>query len=472
MAYTEFYCQAGGSNLNAGSTNNNTAAYTSTNGNWSTSTNIFIPTDGSTPASFISVGDFVSIFLDAASETPCIGRVTAVAAGVNGGITVSASFRAGTAPATGATGRTLRAGGAWLGPNGTSGFPISISGWANVANVAGNPVRINLKNDQTYSVSVAISDPGSNNNTLVQGYSSSPGDLGRATLTTSSTSVNLLSFGSMKGFKDCIFASSAASGTPDLVTSNGAGAIFQRCVFHDARGSGLLINGAALIIECEAYNCNKSNTGASGGFKSAVGGNRFIRCIAHDNAGSNSIGFLRSGNGVVNYFFCISDTNGGGGFKETNSSSGDSVYLNCDAYNNTGDGISMTFDPGNNGSVYIENCNFIKNSGAAINNNAATHRFGSLYNNGFGSGTQANGSANVLGDWEIFGSVTYASGVTPWVDPANGDFRVNLAAAIAAGRGAFMETAASYAGTTSYPDIGASQALVTAGSPETSHSFG
>ena len=53
------------------------------------------------------------------------------------------------------------------------------------------------------------------------------------------------------------------------------------------------------------------------------------------------------------------------------------------------------------------------------------------------------------------GAVTYASNATPWVDPANGDFRTNLPAAMNAGRGAFTETAASYAGAVGYPDIGA-----------------
>lgn len=46
---------------------------------------------------------------------------------------------------------------------------------------------------------------------------------------------------------------------------------------------------------------------------------------------------------------------------------------------------------------------------------------------------------------------------TPWIDPANGDFRINLAAAKGTGRGNFTETQASYTGTVAYPDIGAGQ---------------
>jgi hypothetical protein len=57
----------------------------------------------------------------------------------------------------------------------------------------------------------------------------------------------------------------------------------------------------------------------------------------------------------------------------------------------------------------------------------------------------------------VIGSVTYATDVTPWVDPTNGDFRINLAAAKGTGRGTFTQTASSYAGTVGYPDIGAAQ---------------
>lgn len=112
MATQEFYIQAGGSFLNSGSTTSNSAAYTSTNGNWSTVTNQFIPTDGSTPASTVNVGDYASIYLDAAAAAVCIVRVTAVAAGVNGAITVSSTIKAGTVPVTGTTGRSINVGGA------------------------------------------------------------------------------------------------------------------------------------------------------------------------------------------------------------------------------------------------------------------------------------------------------------------------------------------------------------------------
>ncbi len=86
-------------------------------------------------------------------------------------------------------------------------------------------------------------------------------------------------------------------------------------------------------------------------------------------------------------------------------------------------------------------------------------------NCGYGAGTQANtsGATNGTGDLDVGGAVTYASDATPWADPANGDFRISLAAAKGAGRGAFTQTAASYAGTVGYPDIGAAQSAASGG---------
>jgi len=55
------------------------------------------------------------------------------------------------------------------------------------------------------------------------------------------------------------------------------------------------------------------------------------------------------------------------------------------------------------------------------------------------------------------GSVTYASGVTPWVAPSTGYFTVNLAAARGAGRGSFTKTGISKTGTARRPDIGPAQ---------------
>jgi len=84
-----------------------------------------------------------------------------------------------------------------------------------------------------------------------------------------------------------------------------------------------------------------------------------------------------------------------------------------------------------------------------------------IMNCGFGVGTQVNVSGDIfttrIGAIQVVSSVSYPTGLTPWVDPANGDFRINLPQARAVGRGTFTQTQASYAGTVAYPDIGAGQ---------------
>lgn len=83
----------------------------------------------------------------------------------------------------------------------------------------------------------------------------------------------------------------------------------------------------------------------------------------------------------------------------------------------------------------------------------------------------ASGTTNNTGKMQVFGSVTYASGVTPWSAPSTGDFRITLAAARNAGRGAFTETASGYAGAIGYPDIGSNQHLDSGGSTGGSYAY-
>ncbi len=258
---------------------------------------------------------------------------------------------------------------------------------------------------------------------------------------------------------DLIFSNNGASASATGVSLSGARGVTLRCVFHDLRGFGLATSSEANVVECEAYACNQSNTSNLAGF-SVGNATTLVRCISHDNVGSNSSGFQMSA--VASLDNCIGDTNGQAGLNY--SSAGQCLtVVNCDFYNNVTDGIRLA----NSGSlsVYIENCNFIKNgtggTGYGVNGTGAGARMGRLINCGFGSGTQANttGTTNAIKSIVESGSITYATDVTPWVDPANGDFRINRATAINAGRGGYTQTAVSYAGTIGYPDIGGVQHL-------------
>lgn len=460
-SYTEFYVvPSTGANTNSGSTSGS-AAYSSVNGNWNGST-IFTPTDGSTPSSTVSVGDFASVYLDGASVSVYVARVTAVGAGVNGTITVSSAVKAGTAPASGATGRSITVGGAWAGPSGTVGFPFDFVEAALKSVTGSYTPRINFKNGTTYSVTAAITH-GDAGPIKFQGYTTNPGDGGRAIIDggATGTSFTILTVtGANCDIEDFIFQNNGDSGSAahGLVVS-GAEVSIRRCVFHDLWGSGLSITSAnGTVIECEAYACNGSNTAATGGFNSATAISTFVRCISHDNSTANASGYV-VGFGS-NFFHCISESNTAKGWLV--SAAQTTTMIGCDAYNNGSDGIDYS---GTATGILLESCNFVKNgtsgTGYGINSSAnPASRNGFIVKCGFGAGTQANDDGDILTTLlgvSVLDSVSYSADAVPWVDPANGDFRITLSTAKSAGRGTFTQTASSYTGTIGYPDIGAAQ---------------
>ncbi len=468
MAFTEFYCDAAtGSNINAG---DNKTVVTSTNGDWgNAAANRFTAAAG-TPFSGVSVGDFASVYLDGATLAVYIARVTAVNSG-GASLDLSTTAKSGTAPATGATGRTCTTGGAWKGPNGTVNFPFGFLTGA-VNNVAGDPVRCNLKNGTSYAITAAVAHQSSGGMQYFQGYTTTAGDLGKAIIDggTAGTSFVLFTInttaaaGSNVALCDLILQNNGSTGTSDglAITSVSTWEHIEvnRVVVNNVRGDGILVSvGATFLNECEVYAANQANTVGDVGIKITVGCS-LNRCISHDNTGSNNSGAcVPTSTGIITFDKCIFESNGLYGLR-LDSWICTHVVKNCDFYNNGNDGIHILNTSSFLGTEYIENCNFIKNGGYGIKlESGIANSNVSAINCGFGAGTQVNtsGSMNGMGASIIVGSATYANDVTPWVDPANGDFRINLAAAKGAGRGAFTETAASYAGTVGYPDIGAAQ---------------
>lgn len=420
---------------------------------------MFTPAGGADPsADGIAVGDFVSVYPDADIVAVFIGRITAVTSTT---FTVSGTAISGTSPVDGTTNTSAKIGGAWAGPSGTSGFPLTFMKAA-CTNAGADPVRINLKNDASYVVSANITYPASGWKHL-RGYASAYGDGGRAVLDggTTGAAYTILTLGT--GWAggtviDLEVKNNGATGGSTAIhgigSTGGAGGLFRRCVFRDLRSSGLNCTLEHEVEECEFYGCNQGNIVGCGGIRSPSGIMYVQRSIFHDNTGANTAGIVATGSLVV----CDSvfDTNGTVGGV---TCQGDiSKFYNCDFYNNTGPGIDAA------GVSHIENCNFIKNGTWGIDNSAGAS-IATIFNCGYGSGTQANTSGNVstTNRADEVGAITYVANVTPWVDPANGDFRVNLAAAKGSGRGLFLQTAASYSGTVGFPDIGAAQHIAQSG---------
>lgn len=461
-AYTEFYCNADtGSNVNSGSTESATPVLQLTGGDWNSGTGVYTKTGAVTG---VSTGMFASVMVDGASVAALVGRVTGVTANT---VTISTAAKSGSlANQTGTA--TITVGGCWKGPNGSVAFPFAFLTGA-PTDASSNPVRANFKNNATYSITSAMSHTAASGLIAFQGYTTTAGDGGQAIIdggTSGSSYVLLTASGGSDAIagqilKDLIFQNNGATGNADgiaLTNSNYAKHFLIRVVVNSVRGDGIAILGQkALLDECEVYAANQSNTSGDAAFKITSDAS-LSYCIAHDNAGGNTSGFLCNTQLFsMSLANCISDHNGGIGIRI--SGGANAVRIDsCDSYDNGSDGLQI-FSASFGTSVSIVSSNFVKNGGWGINNQANAASAIRIQSCGFGSGTQVNVSGKVngvAGDGSL-NEVTYASNTTPWIDPASGDFRINDTAAKGTGRGAFTQTQSGYTGTVAFPDIGASQ---------------
>lgn len=449
MAFTEFCCRSGGSNLNAGTLRGDStepgvsASFTYASGSWVQSTGVFTVASGDPATAGVAVGDFASVYPDAAMVTPFVGRITAVSSTT---ITVSLSAKAGTAPINGTTDTTIKVGGAWKGPNGAEAFPFSLGVLDSLLNSAQSPPRINLKNDAIFQVTSTITSRSAFTDIVtVQGYSGTYGDLGRATISGGVTGASYVLFNIVYTHRiiDLVFQNNGGTGSATGVQILGAinSGQMLRCSISGMTGTGLEATGT--IQECEVYGCNGSGVIVS---NDCV----LIRCVLHSNLGN---GVYSGGSDSPTLISCICYSNGAHGWYGTIPHN--ARLIGCEFYDNVGSGALFDYRAGK---LHVENCNFVANGQYGVSPNGKSGII-NLLNCGFGSGTMSNvlGSKQA-GNYDEAGTVTYPADTTPWVDPANGDFRINLAEAKGAGRGTYTQTEAGQAGTIGYPDIGAAQA--------------
>jgi hypothetical protein len=209
MSYTEFFCDpVNGNNVNGGRPIGGVYPIVYTNGGWDSTTGIFTVASGNPVNDGVQVGDYAAVINDGAAPGlgTMIARITARDATT---ITVSLTVTCGSAPGTGASGKTIRVGGAWKGPNGSDQWPTQSSlGSLWVATAAEAPIRVNFKNNASYLTSVQISF--AQNFLTWEGYSAAAGDGGRATIDAQGNAVNVVSLSSNDTVvRNLIFANSA-----------------------------------------------------------------------------------------------------------------------------------------------------------------------------------------------------------------------------------------------------------------------
>lgn len=447
LTYTEGCCRNGGSNLNAGTRRGDStvpgtsADLTYAAGSWTNSTRTFTPAGGADPvADGVTVGDYVAI------DT---GGSTAVMIGIVASVTTTTlvldgSF-AGTNPADGTY--TARVGGAWSGPSGGSGFPLDVTSIGNVIS------RINLKNDQTYSLTAAITTTVLS----VCGFSTSYDDLARATIDggSSGASYTLLTVsGNGSKLKDLIFQNNGATGSVTGVVLSGNCCQVENCLIQHMRGSGISCSGTEYgFVRCEAYDCNTSNTSGLGGFEFGSSTQAALtRCVSHGHSGSNGHGFI--GGLLTSFHRCIVADCGGRGFSPDATNSSTALY-HCIAYGNA---VALRVG-GALGSwtSIVENCLFEANTtvySAASNGGRVRAINCGYYNN-----TNKFSSTGQVTNFEETAPLT--GGATFFADAANGDFELTPGS-VARGAGAGSFPTAAYSGTsTGAPDVGAVQTIST-----------
>jgi hypothetical protein len=464
--YTEFYVQTTGNNLNAGSTTANASAYTSVNGNWN-GTTLFIPTDGSNPSASVNVGDWASVYLDAATVAVYIAKVTTVTNAVNGGIILSTTATSGTAPTSSATGRSIKVGGAWKGPNAAVGFPFGAVLTGTLTNSPGQTTRVNVKGGVTYSITAGVTQSGAGP-LIVHGYTTTVDDGGMATIDggAGASYAMFTMNGANTDWSNFIFANNGAAGAFDAVNVSASRQTVRNCVFHDMGGNGVAVSGASMLVSCEIYKCNTGNTSGKGGVNMSGSGSAASMCFSHHNTTANASGFTLTNPEVLNN--CISAFNGNSGFK---CSSAIELYLNnCVAYSN----VNAAVESAANATMFhLVSCAFFKN-GYGIKVSSASSGIGSglVLNCAFGSGTMTNANGNynsvlyggasdpsVVAGLTAVNQITFTADVTPWVAPDTGDYRNASALVRGVGYQTFTQTypTTTWTGTVGYPDVGAVQ---------------
>jgi len=443
---TDFYVDGvNGSNINAG---DNKSVVTSTNGNWDATNSSFTAASG-TPFSGSSVGDFAAVYIDAASSTSYISRITAVN---NGGATLVLSNInfGGTAPSTSATGRSCTVGGQWKGPLNTQLFPFGLITPVMV-DVSSDITRVNFKNNiSSFSLTTTLqySNGSLTAVTIFQGYSATPGDGGKAIFDWGNTANQMvnLSNGQDTLWADLWFRNNITQPGLSNGGSNGANQVFYRVIVSGAGGNCFSNSNSHIFLQDEAYNCGKSNGANTAGFGPSSG---FLwLCNSHDSTGSNVSGYRATGTTI--YVNVIGSHNGKYGLEDATTGTNNYVeIIDSDFANNTSDGIALSNTTSNHG-IHIANVNLVNNGGYGIHGTTANQRIGVIEKNGFFNNT--SGTTNSTNMLEI-NSFNYAS--NPYFNMNTGDFRMKNQAGMGTGVGNFTVFGDTISALVSYLNVGA-----------------
>lgn len=307
MAFTNFYLDSGGNDANAGSVRNAAASVTSTNGNWSTVTNIFTPAGGGTPFSGVAAGEYASIYIDGATVAVYVAKIATVNSG-GATITLDGTIKYGTAPVTSATARSCKVGGSWL-----TEQPLAAGGLAGTT--VPQSTKINIQRSLTMAATRTISMIGT---TLLplwfSGYNTNPDDLDGDTTNTLAKPVWTI-------------------GDTFQFTASGAHQKWSGISFTGNRTSGLVVfsgtNQEAWRIRIENINSNAN------AFALTAGTTFFYYCWFKAPTTATTTGTVNCNSGTARFVGCVSV---GGGIAGFNCSTVSPHFVHCIGLDNTGAG--------------------------------------------------------------------------------------------------------------------------------------
>jgi hypothetical protein len=332
-------------------------------------------------------------------------------------------------PGTVGTGGTFAVGGA-----------LATISQAITAKVQGNVIYV--KASGTYTVTVTqnlVAGDGGTGNNLTQfiGYTTTRGDNGKATWTTATNSVDLITFAVANNFSFQNFNFTNTAGTKGNCFTAGTSGIDGnlQCINCIIDGFNIGFNGVfvgtfcwapLILIGCVVKNC--VNQGILNGYNVVMDG-----CFIHDNTGD------------------------GLAFNNTGTADQSASITRSAFYNNGGKGIQDNSGAGNNNFVRIDQCVFVSNVSHGVNANNGVASCYVVTNSIFDSN---GGFGLAVGSWKatyqrsnaFFNNASgkYSGGIpatplgeviltgSPFTNPATGDFTLNSTA----GAGAVCKTAA------------------------------
>lgn len=457
MAFTNFYVQSTGSNLNSGSTKTDSATFTYASGNWVAATGVFTVASGNPSSDGVAVGDFASVYANGDTATGFVGRVTARDTTT---ITVSLTAKSGTAPVDGTGNRTLKIGGAWAGMSGSVAFPFGFV-QSTMVNASSDPNKVWIKGGTTYNITAAMTHANVGP-TWFEGYTTTEGDEGCFTVDggTSGASYILLTYSAnVLGLANFIFSNNGATGSADGISVTGNSCSFRNGTVFNMRRCGLRATGNIKVCEIEAYNCNTSNSNGFGNLQFATAGSSIERVVSHSSqSGANCVGIVLDTS--LNLIDCI--VFGVQGYGIMSNGDTNQSFYNL-TIRDTGN-HSFYFSGGSQVmSSSFTNCAFFKSGGYGISfrTGGALGHIGNMLNCVFGSGTEGHTSGNyntgVGQAMMAIGETTFTSNANPWASPSTGDFSISSSLLKGTGRGKYRITKSGLTQPTSYRDISAVQ---------------